>query len=124
MIRIVFAEDDPDIQALVMFKLERSGFAVTPVRDGVEALDLIRRERPDLAILDVQMPVVSGMEVCRRLRADRETARIPVLLLTAFARPEDADQGYAAGADDYLVKPFSPRELLDRIGALLSRVGT
>ena len=122
--QVLVVDDEPAVRDALARALAVEGVRSRAAQDGVEALALIRRERPDLAILDVQMPVVSGMEVCRQLRADPETARIPVLMLTALARPEDAEQGYAAGADDYLVKPFSPRELLDRIGALLAKVSS
>jgi two-component system phosphate regulon response regulator PhoB len=124
MSRILLAEDDPDIRDLVTFKLEHGGFEVVSVSDGFAALREAQRRPPDLAILDVRMPRISGIEVCRELRAGPHTARIPIVMLTARARPQDLELAYAAGATDYVVKPFSPRELLERVEAVLARVGT
>ena len=124
MSRILLAEDDPDIRHLVTVKLERAGFAVIAVEDGYAALAATHRETPDLILLDVRMPRISGIEVCRELRADRRTVAVPIIMLTARARPQDLEQAYAAGATDYVVKPFSPRELLERVESVLARVST
>jgi two-component system phosphate regulon response regulator PhoB len=124
MSTILLAEDDPDIRHLVTVKLGRGGFEVVAVPDGFAALREAHRQPPDLAILDVRMPRMSGIEVCRELRAGPHTAAVPIIMLTARARPTDLEQAYAAGASDYVVKPFSPRELLERVEAVLSRVGT
>jgi two-component system phosphate regulon response regulator PhoB len=121
MSRILVAEDDPDIRHLVTVKLHRAGFEVAAVPDGYAALREAHTGAPDLALLDVRMPRISGVEVCRELRADRRTAAVPVIMLTARARPQDLEQAYAAGATDYVVKPFSPRELLDRVESVLAR---
>jgi two-component system phosphate regulon response regulator PhoB len=124
MSRILLAEDDPDIRHLVTFKLERAGFGVSSVSDGYAALREAHVHTPDLALLDVRMPRISGIEVCRELRADNRTATMPIIMLTARARPQDLDEAWAAGATDYIVKPFSPRELLERVESVLARVTT
>jgi two-component system phosphate regulon response regulator PhoB len=95
---------------------------VISVDDGYAALRHARQQPPDLAILDVRMPRLSGIDVCRELRAGVHTARIPVIILTARARPQDLEQAYAVGATDYVVKPFSPRDLLERVETVLARV--
>jgi two-component system phosphate regulon response regulator PhoB len=123
MSTILLAEDDPDIRHLVSFKLGRGGFEVVSVEDGFAALREAHRRPPDLAILDVRMPKMSGIEVCRELRGGPHTAQVPIIMLTARARPQDLEQAYAAGATDYVVKPFSPRELLERVESVLARVG-
>ena len=120
MTLIVVADDDADIRDLVSFKLEQSGFEVVPCEDGATALAACESAAPDLVILDVMMPGMSGLDVCRSLRhsGGRE---IPVILLTARAQEADIAQGFEAGADDYVVKPFSPRELSSRVQAVLQR---
>ena len=122
MSTILLVEDDPDIRHLVSYKLGKGGMTVIGVADGVAALREARAHPPDLVLLDVRMPRMSGIEVCRELRAGPLTADVPIILLTARARPQDLEQGYAAGATDYIVKPFSPRELLERVEAALARV--
>jgi CheY-like chemotaxis protein len=116
---ILVADDDKDILALVRTVLERSGHEVIAVSDGEEALDSVRMRRPDLAVLDVTMPRVDGLEVLRRLRSDTETTGLPVVLLTAQAQEADLERGFAAGASAYVKKPFSPRELAARVAELL-----
>lgn len=122
MSAILLAEDDPDIRHLVAYKLGRCGFRIEAVADGLAALRAVRLAVPDLAILDVQMPKLSGIDVCREMRAGRDTAHVPILILTARTRPQDLDRAFAAGATDYVVKPFSPRELAARVRAVLRRV--
>jgi two-component system phosphate regulon response regulator PhoB len=119
---LLLVEDDPDIRHLISYKLTRGGFAVTEAVDGAAALREAQREPPDLVILDVRMPRMSGLEVCRELRAGARTAHVPIIMLTARARPQDLEQAYAAGATEYVVKPFSPRELLERVQVVLARV--
>ncbi|MFZ5872281.1 MAG: response regulator transcription factor [Actinomycetota bacterium] len=119
--RVLVADDDRDIRDLIVFKLQQAGFVVDSAGDGLEALDLARSTRPDLLLLDVMMPGLSGVDVTRELRADPATARTPVILLTARAQEADVETGFATGADDYVVKPFSPRELLSRVQAVLTR---
>lgn len=121
MTTVLLAEDDADIQFLVAFKLGKEGYQVRAFGDGVSALDDAREHPPDLAILDIMMPGRSGLEVCRELRRDPATAGIPVILLTALAQEADITAGLAAGADGYIVKPFSPRELMTHVTAVLAR---
>ena len=118
---VLAADDDPDILELVAFRLERSGYTVLQARDGEEALRLALDKRPDLAVLDVMMPKIDGFELTRRLRAEEATSRMPIILLTARAQDADVQQGFDAGADDYIRKPFSPQELSSRVQAILGR---
>ena len=122
MATVVIAEDDRDIRGLVELILQEDGYTTVPVSDGLGALTACRTTRPDVVLLDVSMPgELTGLEVCRRIRADEDLGGVQVMLLTARARQEDLNAGYAAGADDYLVKPFNPRELTRRIEELLRR---
>jgi DNA-binding response OmpR family regulator len=118
---VLAADDDEDILELVAFRLERSGYTVLKARDGEEALQVARDALPDLAVLDVMMPKLDGFEVTRRIRADRATKAMPIILLTARAQDADVQAGFDAGADDYLRKPFSPQELRARVQAILGR---
>ena len=120
---VVVADDDADIRDLVRFKLEQSGLFVVAVGDGAAALEACEEHGPDLVILDVMMPGMSGLDVCRSLRDSDELSAVPVILLTARAQESDIAQGFEAGADDYVVKPFSPRELSSRVQAVLQRSG-
>jgi two-component system phosphate regulon response regulator PhoB len=122
MSAILLVEDDPDIRHLVSYKLTTGGFDVTEASDGFAALQSARQNPPDLVILDVRLPRLSGLEVCRELRFGPSTAHIPIIMLTARARPQDLEQAYAAGATDYVVKPFSPRDLQARVADALHRV--
>ncbi|GAA2469031.1 response regulator transcription factor [Winogradskya humida] len=122
MSTILLVEDDPDIRHLVSYKLGQGGMDVIAVADGMSALREARAHPPDLVLLDVRMPRMSGIEVCRELRAGALKAAVPIIMLTARSRPQDLEQGYAAGATDYVIKPFSPRELLLRVEAALARV--
>jgi DNA-binding response OmpR family regulator len=119
--RIVVADDDKDILDLVVFKLTQAGFDTVAVTDGVAALAAIEADPPRLAILDVMMPGLSGIDVLRKVRANDATRDLDVILLTARARDTDVDTGFATGASDYVIKPFSPRELLHRVNAVLAR---
>ena len=121
---VLVADDDADIRDLVAFKLEQAGFEVIAVEDGQSALDQARSRQPTLAVLDVSMPGLSGIEVCRMLRGDPTTAGMLIIMLTARVQEQDVEGGFSAGADDYVTKPFSPRELVSRIQALLSRART
>jgi two-component system phosphate regulon response regulator PhoB len=118
---VLVADDDADIRDLVAFKLEQAGLDVVAVGDGQAALEQARSKQPTLAVLDISMPGLSGIDVCRMLRADPVTARMLIIMLTARVQAEDVEGGFSAGADDYVTKPFSPRELVSRIQALLSR---
>lgn len=120
-VQVVVADDDDDIRELVELKLTQSGYGVRATANGVEALDEIRRDPPRLAILDVMMPGLSGIDVLREIRADEALKDVRVVLLTARSRDTDVDMGFSTGADDYLIKPFSPRELVHRVAALVAR---
>jgi CheY-like chemotaxis protein len=116
---ILVVDDDDDIRSLLRAMIERGPHRVLEAADGAEALGVIRRARPDLVVLDVNMPELDGPEVCRRVRADAATRDLPVLVLTAAARDEERRRALAAGADGFLTKPFSPLALLDLIDAHL-----
>jgi DNA-binding response OmpR family regulator len=122
MATVLLAEDDADIRFLVTFKLEQAGHEVRGFGDGLSALADAREHPPDLAVLDVTMPGMSGLDVCRGLRGDPVTAAVPVIILTACAEEADIAAGFAAGADDYIIKPFSPRDFVMRVKAVLARV--
>jgi len=121
MSTILLAEDDPDILHMVAYKLRRAGFEVVETTDGVAALDACRREPPDLVLLGVRMPRMDGIAVCRELRAGPRTGDLPIIMLTARAREQDRELAVAAGATDYVVKPFSPRALVERVETVLAR---
>jgi phosphate regulon transcriptional regulator PhoB len=118
---ILIVEDERDIADLVKYHLEKASLPARSVGDGRHALDLIAREPPDLVILDLMLPGVDGIEVCRRLRSSPATQTIPIIMLTAKAEEVDRIVGLEMGADDYVTKPFSPRELVARVKAVLRR---
>ncbi len=120
---VLVADDDEDIVALVRLRLERAGLAVVVARDGESALAAARERRPRVAVLDVSMPGLDGLEVVRRLRADKATRGTGLILLTANAQEADVQRGFDAGADVYLKKPFSPAELAARVEGLLQDSG-
>ena len=120
MAKILVVDDEPNIREVVGQYLRHDGYAVVSAADGEEALVLYKRERPDLVVLDLMLPKVSGLEVCRRLGTE---GRVPLIMLTARGEEEDRVVGLSLGADDYVVKPFSPRELVARVGAVLRRAG-
>ncbi len=120
--RILVVDDEPDIVALVAYHLARAGYRVSTAASGTEALSVARQERPALVVLDLMLPGLSGYDVLAQLRASQELASVPVLMLTARREEEDRIRGLSLGADDYLTKPFSPQELVLRIGAILRRV--
>ena len=117
---VLVADDNADILGLVTAVLERSGYEVVAVSDGAQALASVDKRKPDLAVLDITMPEIDGLEVLRRLRADTRTNGLPVVLLSAQVQEADVDRGFATGASAYLKKPFSPRELTERVADLLS----
>jgi two-component system phosphate regulon response regulator PhoB len=120
--RLLLVEDDASLAELLEYRFEREGYDVRVTGDGDEALELAADETPDLVILDWMIEGTSGIEVCRRLRRDKATARVPIIMLTAREAEDDRVRGLETGADDYLTKPFSPRELLARVAAVLRRV--
>ena len=121
MKRILIIEDDPDIVELVRYNLSKEGYQVAAVGDGVAGLEKIRKSQPDLLVLDLMLPKLSGMEVCKEIRRDQALKQLPILMLTARGEEMDRVIGLEVGADDYVTKPFSPRELVARIRALLRR---
>ncbi len=120
--RLLLVEDDRQLAELVRFHFDRAGYSVTRTGDGDEALILAEEVRPDLVILDWMIEGISGIEVCRRLRRRPATANLPIIMLTARGEEHDRVRGLETGADDYLTKPFSPKELVARAGAVLRRV--
>jgi two-component system alkaline phosphatase synthesis response regulator PhoP len=121
MNRVLIVEDDPDIADLVRRYLKKDGFDVEVQNSGAEALTAISARPPDLVVLDLMLPQVNGLEICRRVRADEKTASIPIIMVTARAEESERIAGLDLGADDYLAKPFSPGELVARVRALLRR---
>ncbi|CBE68189.1 MAG: response regulator transcription factor [Candidatus Methylomirabilis oxygeniifera] len=119
--KVLVVDDEKDITALVAYHLEREGFRVLQAHDGLQALELVKRERPSLLVLDLMLPHLSGLDVCRRLRKEPDTARLPILMLTAKAEETDKVLGLELGGDDYLTKPFGPKELVARVKALIRR---
>ena len=118
---ILIVEDDQDIQQLVGYNLIKSGFQVEYADSGEEALDMIKHQHPDLILLDIMLPQMDGIEVCKILHSDNQTAEIPIIMLTAKGEESDIIGGLDLGADDYITKPFSPKILLSRIKAVLRR---
>jgi len=122
MQRILIVEDEPDMADMIGFQLQRAGYEVIQAHDGIEGNEAAWRECPDLIVLDIMLPLRDGYAVMGELRRDTRTAAIPVIMLTARSQTLDRIQGLEAGADDYLIKPFSPKELVLRIQAILKRV--
>ena len=122
--RILVVDDEPDITALVAYHLAKAGFRVSTAANGTDALKAAREERPDIVILDLMLPGVSGYDVLAELRKREETREVGVILLTARREETDRIRGLSLGADDYLTKPFSPQELSLRVGGLLRRLGS
>ena len=122
--RVLVVDDEPDIVALVAYHLAKAGYRVTTAATGADALSAARTERPVLIVLDLMLPGLSGFEVLEQLRADEATSRIAVLMLTARREEPDRIRGLSLGADDYLAKPFSPQELVLRVGAILRRIAS
>ena len=122
--KILIVEDERDVVKLLRYNLEKEGFRVTAVTDGSLALAEMRREDADLVILDLMLPGMDGLMVCQALRQEASTAAVPVIMLTARGEESDRVRGLELGADDYIVKPFSPRELVSRVEAVLARMRT
>lgn len=119
--KIIIVEDESDISVPLSYTLKKEGYSVDVAENGVEGLELIRKERPHLTIIDVMLPGIDGFEICRRLRMDRTTENVPILILTAKSEQTDIVLGLGLGADDYVTKPFSTAQLLARVRAVLSR---
>ena len=118
--KILIADDEPNILISLEYLMKREGYAVSVARDGAEALDTLRRERPTLVLLDVMMPTKTGFEVCQEVRADDELKDTLILMLTAKGRDTDVAKGLALGANDYITKPFSTKELVQKVRELLA----
>lgn len=121
--RIVVVEDEEDIRELIEYHLTREGFAVTAVAGGERGLAVINRELPDLVLLDLMLPGIDGLEICREIRSGEKTKHIPILMVTAKTEEADVVLGLGLGADDYVHKPFRPRELVARVKSALRRKG-
>ena len=124
MYTVLIAEDEPDIRQLISFNLDRESMDTLLAKDGVEAFEIAKEKGPDLIILDLMLPRMDGFTVFKELRLDSRTKDIPVIMLTAKAQLDDVITGLEMGADDYLTKPFSPKELVLRVKALLRRIKT
>ncbi len=122
MERVLIVDDDPDIQRLVGYNLGQAGFETATASTGRKALEIVQRQPPDLIILDLMLPDIDGMEVCRTLRQRQPFRRIPILMLTARGEEIDRVIGFELGADDYVTKPFSPRELVLRVKSIFRRL--
>ncbi|MEA2108764.1 MAG: response regulator [Pseudomonadota bacterium] len=120
---IIIVEDETDIREVLEYNLEREGYKVLTAADGKQGLELIQKTPPTLVLLDLMLPKIDGLEVCKRLKDDTETASIPLIMVTAKGEESDIILGLELGADDYMVKPFSPKELLARIRAVIRRRG-
>jgi CheY-like chemotaxis protein len=123
MAKILVAEDEPDIRELIAFTLRFAGHDVVTVGNGVEALESVPKEQPDLILLDVRMPRMTGYEVCLRMKADPAVKDIPVIFLSAKGQEAEIQAGMEAGASEYLLKPFAPHELTQHVSRLLERFG-
>jgi two-component system alkaline phosphatase synthesis response regulator PhoP len=119
--KILIVEDEKDIIKMLEYNLKKEGFKVIDARDGEDALDLAVREYPDLILLDLMLPGIDGLDVCKTLKKESKTSSIPIIMLTAKSQESDKVVGLELGADDYITKPFSPRELIARIKAVLRR---
>lgn len=120
--KILVADDEPNIVISLEYLLKREGYTVVIARDGEEALQTIRREQPDLVLLDVMMPKKTGFEVCQEVRADDALQNTKILMLTAKGRDTDVAKGTALGADAYMTKPFATRDLVQKVAQMLGRV--
>jgi two-component system, OmpR family, phosphate regulon response regulator PhoB len=122
--KILVVDDEPDVTDLVAYNLKARGFHVESLNDATASIAKARQLQPDLIILDIMMPHLSGIQICRILRNDNKLARIPIIFLTAKSEPQDRIEGLESGADDYLAKPFSPKELTLRVESILRRLAT
>lgn len=123
MAKIVIAEDEPDIRELIAFTLRFAGHEVIAGANGEEGYELTKKEHPDLSMFDVRMPKMTGYDACRKIKADPEIAHIPVIFLSAKGQENEIGQGMEAGAEEYLLKPFAPDQLAERIKTILAKYG-
>ncbi|MBN8709959.1 MAG: response regulator [Verrucomicrobia bacterium] len=119
---VLVVEDESDVVDLLRYNLSRAGFGVIIANDGVEGLEMARKNRPDIIVLDLMLPRMDGLAVCKALKREAETEQMPIVMLTAKSEPNERVNGLELGADDYVTKPFSPRELVLRVQALLRRL--
>ena len=119
--KVIVIEDEPDIQEIILHNLLRDGYQVEATSNGEKGLELVRRIEPDLVLLDLMLPGLDGVEVCRRMKADPRTQAVSIIMVTARGEESDIVLGLGLGADDYVTKPFSPRELMERVKAVLRR---
>jgi DNA-binding response OmpR family regulator len=121
MAKIVIAEDEPDIRELIAFTLRFAGYEVITGSNGEEGYELTKKERPNLAMFDVRMPKMTGYDACKKIKADPEIAHTPVIFLSAKGQESEIEQGLAAGAEEYLLKPFAPDQLTERVKAVIAK---
>src|SRR3972149_8740744 len=121
IMKILVVDDEKDILTLLEYNLKKAGFTVVSAQDGPEALALSKKEKPDLIILDIMLPGMEGTEVCKILKGEETTRHIPIIMLTAKGEEIDRIVGFELGVDDYIIKPFSPRELVLRVKTVLKR---
>jgi len=119
--KILIADDDPNATRFAQFVLEQKGYQVVTASNGLEGLNKVAEEKPDLVILDIMLPGMDGFQICRRLRAAESTARLPILMLSGKARESDRESGLKVGADEYLTKPASPADLTNAVQKLLAK---
>lgn len=123
MAKIVIAEDEPDIRELIAFTLRFAGHEVITGSNGEEGYELAKKEHPDLVMLDVRMPKMTGYEACKRIKSEPDIAKTPVIFLSAKGQENEIEQGLSVGAEDYLLKPFAPDQLVERVKAILAKFG-
>jgi len=123
MTKVVIAEDEPDIRDLIRFTLQFAGFEVFAGSNGEEGYELTKGEKPDIVLMDVRMPKMTGYEACRKIKADPELKHIPVIFLSAKGQDSEIQSGLDAGAEEYLLKPFAPDQLTERVRAVLAKYG-
>ena len=123
MTKILIAEDEHDIRELITFTLKFAGYEVVAVKDGQEAVEKIPEEMPDMILMDVRMPRMTGYEACRLVKAEEATKDIPLIFLSAKGQDAEVEEGLDAGATEYLLKPFAPNELIDKIKEVMGRIG-
>jgi DNA-binding response OmpR family regulator len=121
--KVLVAEDEPDIRDLIVYSLEFAGYRVVQASNGEDAIDKAEREQPDLILLDVRMPKLTGYEACERLKARETTRHIPVVFLSALSQESEIRYGLGLGGEEYIIKPFAPDELYRRVTAILERLG-
>ena len=119
--KILLADDEDDVKIVLKMFLESKGYTVCTAFDGLDAIDQARQEKPDAILLDVMMPLIDGFEVCKKLKADPETARIPVVMLSAASHSESVQKGLNAGAAEYMIKPFEPEQLEKLLASLVNK---